>query len=324
MKLRILSLASLLLATAASYAQGAFSFKINEVYIASPCDSTGGYLDEYGEKHSWIEISNTSWGTRDIRSYYLTNNRNVLNKDLDVPERVDMMSLIHKGDPRTVVGARQQITFFADGMTNRGTLHTNFKLEPGKDNFIALYDGNGKTLLDSITVPASLKPGYSYARVYNADNDSYEWVMTDPQQITPNGPNKIDGKTEDKIAEFKQNDPYGVAMAIIAMAIVFVCLTLLYVFFRFFGWAITRTAKLERVKAIRKIHEQASKVTVMAKQGTETQGIEYDNYVAAISLALHEYMGNTHDIESGVITIKRHDSAWNSKSRMMRTVPGTR
>lgn len=107
MKLRILSLATLLFATATSFAQGAFSFKINEVYIASPCDSTGGYLDEYGEKHSWIEISNTSWGTRDIRSYYLTNNRNALDENLEVPQRIEMMSVIHKGDPRTVVGARQ-------------------------------------------------------------------------------------------------------------------------------------------------------------------------------------------------------------------------
>ena len=60
----------------------------------------------------------------------------------------------------------------------------------------------------------------------------------------------------------------------------------------------------------------------IAKDGKETKGIEMENYVAAISMALHEYYGNTHDIESGILTI-RHDEhgAWDSKDHAMRQNP---
>jgi hypothetical protein len=111
-------------------------------------------------------------------------------------------------------------------------------------------------------------------------------------------------------------------MAVISMAIVFGCLALLYVFFHVFGWALNRLSTLSRVKGIRHIHESASKVVVIAKDGKETKGIEMENYVAAISMALHEYYGNTHDIESGILTI-RHDEhgAWDSKDHAMRQNP---
>ncbi len=43
---------------------------------------------------------------------------------------------------------------------------------------------------------------------------------------------------------------------------------------------------------------------------------------AAISLALHEYYGNTtHDEETGVITIKNRNSDWESHTLKMRQQP---
>ena len=76
-----------------AFGQGAFSFKINEVVVSN----TDGLVDEYGNRAGWIEIANTSWGTNNIRSCYLTTQREALNKELSVPERVRMMSLIPKG-----------------------------------------------------------------------------------------------------------------------------------------------------------------------------------------------------------------------------------
>ena len=301
-------------------AQGARDFKISEVYIANPADTSANYLDEYGEAASWIEIENTSYTTRNIRNCFLTNNRAVLDENLSAPQRIEMMSLIPEGDERTNLGAKQRITFFADKNINRGALHLNFKFEPGKENFIAFYDGNGITLLDTITIPA-LEPGYSYARVYDAETDEYVWTALEPSQVTPDTPN-VGPKEVDKIAEWKEKDPIGWQMAVISMAIVFGCLALLYVFFHVFGWALNRLSTLSRVKGIRHIHESASKVVVIAKDGKETKGIAMENYVAAISMALHEYYGNTHDIESGILTI-RHDEhgAWDSKDHAMRQNP---
>ena len=123
------------------------------------------------------------------------------------------------------------------------------------------------------------------------------------------------------IAEWKQSDPYGIAMSIIAMAIVFVCLILLYLFFHVFGWILNRMTLLERVKAIRILQDKAEKMVVMAKDGVDTKGIEMENYAAAIGLALHEYMGGLHDIESGIITIQHHPSDWENKDYMLRQAP---
>lgn len=320
MKFRLLSLFTLLMVSVCAMAQGARDFKISEVYIANPADTSANYLDEYGEAASWIEIENTSYTTRNIRNCFLTNNRAVLDENLSAPQRIEMMSLIPEGDERTNLGAKQRITFFADKNINRGALHLNFKFEPGKENFIAFYDGNGITLLDTITIPA-LEPGYSYARVYDAETDEYVWTALEPSQVTPNTPN-VGPKEVDKIAEWKEKDPIGWQMALISMAIVFGCLALLYVFFHVFGWALNRLSTLSRVKGIRHIHESASKVVVIAKDGKETKGIEMENYVAVISMALHEYYGNTHDIESGILTI-RHDEhgAWDSKDHAMRQNP---
>ena len=296
-------------------AQGAYDFKINEVCILGDSAETG-YVDEYGQPSSWIEIENTSYSTHDIRNCYITTDRNVL-KDMSAPEREKLMSVIPAGDPRTTLNAKQRITFFVDGNRNRGTLHTTavVKLVPGKSNWIALYDGNAVDLLDSVTIPANLAPGASYARY-----DEGKWQIIDTDKVTPNAPNQE--FSNDKISEFKEKDPYGIAMALMCMGVVFGCLILLFVFFHIFGWSMARIAKLNRVKAIKVIHEKASKVVVMAKEGTmETRGIEMENYAAVIGLALHEYFGGTHDIESGVLTINHTPSAWADKSHDLRTLP---
>ena len=67
--------------------------------------------------------------------------------------------------------------------------------------------------------------------------------------------------------------------------------------------------------------KQANKVVVIAKEGIETRGIEMENYVAAITLALHEHLGNMHDIESGIITIQHHATEWESKDHTLRHTP---
>ena len=306
-----------LVLAAVAFGQGAYSFKINEVVVSN----ADGLIDEYGEHPGWIEIANTSWGTNNIRSCYLTTDRRALDKSLSVPERAKLMSLIPKGDERTNLSAQQHIVFFADGHTNLGTLHTNFSLKEGEENFIALFDGNGKTLLDSVTVPA-LGKNQSYARLYDAETDEYVWKVLDSDEVTPCASNVGQGKTEDKVTEWKEKDPYGVAMSIIAMGVVFVALIALYVFFRLFGYIVVFFSKMTRVRAIRTLHDQASKAAVMAKQGMDTKGVDMKIYMAVIAMALHDYEEDVHDVESNVLTYHPDEhSEWNAKGYTMREWP---
>lgn len=301
-------------AAAAACGQGAFSFKINEVVVSN----TGGLVNEYGEHTGWIEIVNTSWGTNDIRSCYLTTNREALDESLSVPERAGLMSPVAKGDARTSLTARQRIVFFADGRTNLGTLHTNFTLTDGKENFIALFDGNGRTLIDSVTVPP-LAENQSYARVYDSESDSYTWTVLDAGEATPGAPNVGQGKAEDKIAEFKEKDPHGIAMSVMAMGVVFGCLLALYVFFLLFGHLVAFFSKMARVRAIRVLHEHADKAAVMARQGLETKGVDMKVYMAVIAMALRDYEEDVHDVESNVLTYHTEEhSEWSAKGHSMR------
>ena len=231
------------------------------------------------------------------------------------------MSLVPKGDERTNLTAQQRIVFFADGHTNLGTLHTNFTLKEGEENFIALFDGNGKTLLDSITVPP-LAENQSYARVYDSDSEAYVWMVLDAEEVTPGAPNAGQGKVQDKVAEFKEKDPYGIAMSIMAMGVVFGCLLALYVFFRLFGYAVTLVSKMARVRAIRAVRDQADKAAVMAKQGMETKGVDMKVYMAVIAMALRDYEEDVHDVESNVLTYHTEEhSEWNAKGYTMREWP---
>ena len=297
-------------------AQGAHDFKISEVYIA-PDNPTSGYQDEWGEFSSWIEIENTSYTTHDIRHCYLTTDRKALNDSLSAPEREKLMSVIPSGDDRTTLKGKHRITLFADGNNNRGALHTDSTLvikSTDKSLFIALFDGNAVDLLDSVTVPANIKMGCSYARFKNG------WKIVEPEYVTPNAPNTIGGNS-DKIKDWKEKDPHGVAMTVISMGIVFGCLLLLFVFFYIFGWVINKMNRASQYKTLIKLREQANKVVVIAKDGMETKGIEMENYAAAIALALHEHFGNMHDIESGVITIQHHPTEWESKEHILRRTP---
>lgn len=313
MNKRIIIFFAGLFVTFALCAQGSSNLKITEVVTAN----TDGLVDEYGQRSAWIEITNTSWSTVDVRSCYLTTDRRTLNKALSVPERVKMMSVVSKGCEATCLSAQGRVVFFADGQTNLGTLHTNFVLEPGKETFIALFDGNGETLIDSLTVPA-LGENCSYARIVGECAEDLGWVVLQAEDVTPGYPNRGQEAKVDKVAEFKEKDPYGIALSVLAMTIVFGCLAFLYVFFRIFGWFMNRLAKLARVTAIRKIRESANKVAVIAKDGLESKGVDMETYMAVIGLALHEYENDVHDVESNVLTLNQEEHTfWNSKDKAM-------
>ena len=209
--------------------------------------------------------------------------------------------MIPKGDVLTQVPPRQHILFWADNEPSRGTFHTNFTLEPDKDNYIALYDSDGTTLIDEITIPAGQKADISYGLTLDGGDT---WAVL--PKVTPST-NNITLDSNEKLENFQRNDSLGIGMTITAMAVVFLGLLILFLVFKQIGkWAIA-----------------ASKRNA-AKSG-EVSTVEVSGEVyAAIATALYEFGEDTHDVENTVLTIqkvKRNYSPWSSKIYSLREEP---
>lgn len=281
-------------------AQRATSLKINEVLVTNEQN----YQDDYGLHNAWIEIFNTSFASVNIEGCYLTN-------DKDNPTKYP----IPKGDVLTLIKPRQHILFWADGMPNRGTFHVSFTLDPSKENYIALYDSNGKTLIDEITVPAGMLADQSYAR---EEDGSANWVIKgggEHSYVTPSTNNTTLDKNE-KIENFKKHDADGFGMAIIAMSVVFIGLILLYVSFKIVGNIAVKLGKRNAMKAIG--------ITDKVEAKEKNLGSHSGEEAAAIAMALHEFMNDAHDVEDMILTInkvKRTYSPWSSKIYTLRQTP---
>jgi Na+-transporting methylmalonyl-CoA/oxaloacetate decarboxylase gamma subunit len=294
-----------------SYGQGAKSLKINEILV----NNADNYQDDYGKHNAWIEIFNTSFASVDLASCYLTNDKRVLDPNLSIEERVSMMYTVPKSDVLTEIAPRQHLLFWADNKPNRGTFHLNFALDSVASNWIALYDANGKTLVDSVTIPANIPINFSYAR--EADGAA-KWVLKggdNSNYVTPSTNNQTQDKQE-KVDGFRKHDGLGIAMSVIAMTIVFCGLILLYLSFRIIGNISLKLAKRNAMKA--------HGITDKKEAKEKAIGAESGEVFAVIALALHEYQDNVHDIEDTILTInkvKRNYSPWNSKIYTLRQTP---
>ena len=107
-KIKILLSGLLMVSTSGVMAQGAKNIRLNEVLT----NNTTSIQDEFGQREAWIELENTSFTTYNIRGMYFTTDRNVLDPNMSVPERIKRMSVIPSGDPRTQIGGRQHLLFF--------------------------------------------------------------------------------------------------------------------------------------------------------------------------------------------------------------------
>lgn len=294
-----IAVAALALAGAMSVsAQSRGALRINEVMVSN--DSS--VVDEYGRRSAWIELFNANFAPLEISSVYLTND-STNHRKYPVP----------LGDVNTEIPARQHVLFFADGQPNKGTFHTSFVLEPGRDNWIGIYDADGLTLIDEVVVPASLQSGQTWART----EDGYgEWALRtggENDYITPSGANVIKD-TNSKIELFAEQDENGFGMTIMAMAIVFTALLVLCLSFYGIGKIGAAISKLNKMRAHGVSREEARDSGVSHDSGEE---------IAAIAMALYEHL-NAHDTENTILTInkvKRAYSPWSSKIYGLREVP---
>lgn len=274
---------------------------INEVMV----QNDSNFVDDFGKRSAWIELYNAQFAPLEISSIYITND-----------STNTTLYAVPLGDVNTHMPKRQHVVFWADGMPSRGTFHTSFTLEPGKDNWIGIYDSDKLTLLDSVTIPASLGSNQSYARVKDGKPEAGWEVRTDrgDKYITPSSNNVI-RDSNDKIDMFAARDENGFAMTIMAMCIVFTALLVLSLCFKFIGSLNSR--KAVRLKAIAQGIEPST--VDRHAPGSQDSGEE----IAAIVMALHEHL-NSHDTESTVLTInkvKRAYSPWSSKIYNLREIP---
>lgn len=303
---------------AAVSAQSRRNLRINEVMV----QNDSNFVDDYGHHTAWIELFNTTHAPLNIASVFLTNNRATLNENLSAKERKAMMYAVPLGDVLTKIPKRQHVVFWADGRPTLGTFHTSFTLQPGQDNWIAIFDGDGHTLIDSVTVPATLGSNQSFARIEDGvdSKDGVKlgieaWEIRDDSEglpVTPSSNNKI-RETNDKIDMFAEKDKNGFAMAIMAMGIVFSALLLLCICF----YIISKIG--ERVSSRNKTKTLSSAETEIHVEKGHDSGEE----IAAIAMALHEHL-NAHDSENTVLTInkvKRAYSPWSSKIYGLRQLP---
>lgn len=306
----VLALAVLLSSTSMMFGQGANNIKINEVMTYN----TENYLDEYGVKLPWVELVNNSFTTYNIRGMYITTDRSVLDPEMSVPERMKLMSPIPNFDASLLEG-RHHLLLFLNSVPEKGPRHLKVKVDTLQSVWIALYDGNAKNLIDSVTVPA-LAANTSYARIKDGDA---QWNIAQTAAVTPESNNQTKVEVS-KVEIIKNDDPYGIWLSLLSMAVVFSCLLLLYIFMKAFGKISARMQsrpQRDENSTITKIQKASQKAITMAKDGYSTKGIEKEIYVAVIAMALSEYANDVHDLESGVITIKKKNTSWNDKGMQM-------
>ena len=297
---RKLFLTAIFVAAAVSIvsAQSRKALRVNEVMV----ENESSIIDDYGEHHGWIELFNSNFAPLEISSIYITNDKHDPKK-YPVP----------LGDVNTRIAKRQHVVFFADGQPDKGTFHTNFVLEPGKENWIGIYDADGVTLIDEVTIPASLTADNSYARSVDGAG---EWGVRDGGEayITPSSANVI-RDTNNKIEEFAERDANGFGMTVMAMCIVFSALLLLCLCFYGIGKIVASVSRLNKMRAHGVEKHDVEKGEIVHDSGEE---------IAAIVMALHDHL-NAHDTENAVLTInkvKRAYSPWSSKIYGLREVPG--
>ncbi|HPD64636.1 MAG TPA: OadG family protein [Bacteroidia bacterium] len=121
------------------------------------------------------------------------------------------------------------------------------------------------------------------------------------------------GVVRESARQFQELDPYGGAMALIAMSVVFLSLLILYL--AFYNISVYLNRYLQR-KALRK--KGITGITTSLKE-------EHSGEInAAIAMAIYLYSEQIHDLESLKLTINRVSrtySPWSSKIYGLRQIP---
>lgn len=270
---------------------------INEVMV----ENDSNFMDDFGKHSAWIEIYNNTAKTQDIGGRFLTNDRNN-------PKKYP----IPRGDVLTRIPPHQHALFWADDEPFNGTFHVNFKLDPTKENYIALYENDGKTLLDEIVIPAGVPAdktyGYELDGIKYDENGNQTGKLLD--RVTPSSNNQIIEENP-KVVALREGDALGGMITLTSMMVVFTGLILLYLAFKLIG-NIAKSVAHKRVA-------ESGKLSAVRSEAQLSGAV-----LAAISAAITELKEDQHDIESTILTIqqvKKNYSPWSSKIYTLRQLP---
>lgn len=290
-----LGVAMLVGANSAS-AQGIHNVKINEILVVNQ----DNYIDNYGNRESWIELMNTGYENVNIGGCYL----GVVNKDGS-----EVKYYIPARDNRMKLSPLSYAVFFCEGTDTKGAFHTSFTLDNAEK--IIFYNANGRDVLDEMVItPEALTPDVSYGRYTNAEGETVVGVLS---STTPNASNENSVVTP-RHEIFRQRDKSGIVMTLTAMSVVFSALLLIFFVLKVFTYVMNNDLRKKK----------KSPAGAAATATADKASHENEEVVAAIATALDLYRQDLHDREDMVITIQnvgRRYSPWSSKIHGLTALP---
>lgn len=269
-----------------------------------PVPDSTGIRDDFGRQTGWIELMNTSQGTVLLGGCHLTDDLSDLKK-----------SLIPKSDSRAQVGPRQVALFFASGRGADGTFYANFEVRKGST--VYLISNDGRTVIDSLSIPADLPDGKSIAKFANdAKKMDFQPVWpSEPSPMIVNG----SGEQLSNAQIMAEKDPFGIVLTVVSVSVVFVALAVLWFLFS----SLFKDKKDKKAPAPKKVKagEVSPEVALAIAMALEAEAGGDDE--AAIAMALHLYLTDCiHDQESFVLTIRPSGpTQWNDKQQTFRQLP---
>lgn len=304
-----------------SVGQSVHDLRLNEMMIKN----VDNYADEYGRHVPWIEIFNTAYNTVNITGCYLTDDTtglaNASKKGGEIPSHWYKIPT----DQHMYIPQRSFLIFYLDDSPLYGPFHTNFNPAKSETHYVALIGSNGKELLDLVEYPVELRDtsrvfGYVLDGVRD-DNAFKKGIRANGElnylsDFTPASSNETQIKIS-KQEKLKRDDPYGVGMAIISMAVVFTALITIYIMLKIFNYVSRRTTQ----KSKEQENPTVAAANVEKDDNNNTANAEE---IAAIGTALHLHFGSMHDEESEIITINMpsaHYSPWAQKGLSMKKNP---
>jgi hypothetical protein len=102
-------------------------------------NNAGSVLDQNGDNDDWIEIYNYGDSAVNIAGMYLTDN----------PSADSRWRVPDSNPSLTTIAPRGYLLIWADGETNEGILHANFKLGSGGEQ-VGLFAADGRTVIDQV------------------------------------------------------------------------------------------------------------------------------------------------------------------------------
>ncbi|MCR4872745.1 MAG: OadG family protein [Bacteroidales bacterium] len=313
-----------LFAVTATFGQSVHDLRLNEMMIKN----VDNYADEYGRHVPWVEIFNTAYNTVNITGCYLTDDTtglaNASKKGGVIPAHWYRIPT----DQKMYMPQRSFLIFYLDNSPLYGPYHANFTPAESETHYIALISANGKELLDIVEYPVELRDTartYGYLQDGIRDPKAFKQGKRQDGELdylgdfTPASSNET-GEKISKQEKLKRDDPYGIGMAIISMAVVFTALIMIYIMLKIFNRVSRRATQKSKAK------EEAANAKVAAVKAEDDKEVEGANAeeIAAIGVALHLHFGSMHDEESEVITINmpsKHYSPWAQKELTMKKNP---